>query len=188
MTGKKVVLVDTDIRKRTQSKLAGNIHKEGLTSYLRGSTDDIDRLLVKECPEYNVDMLPAGIVPPNPSELLMSERLEVLIEELKKRYEYIIIDNVPAQVVADAGIVNRVAEVTIYVIREGKIDRRYLPELERLYQEKKFNHLCIVINDSHLEKKRYGYGHYGYGRYGYGYGYGYGYSLSDEDKKREKDK
>ena len=186
MTGKKVVLVDTDIRKRTQSKLAGNIHKEGLTSFLRGSTDDIDRLLVRECPEYNVDMLPAGIVPPNPSELLMSERLELLIEELKKRYEYIIIDNVPAQVVADAGIVNRVAEVTIYVIREGKIDRRYLPELERLYQEKKFNHLCIIINDSHMEQKRYGYGHYGYGRYGYGYGYGYGYNLSDEDKKRQK--
>lgn len=184
MTGKKVVLVDTDIRKRTQSKLAGNIHKEGLTSYLRGSTDDIDRLLVKECPEYNVDMLPAGIVPPNPSELLMGDRLELLIEELKKRYDYIVIDNVPAQVVADAGIVNRVADVTLYVIREGKIDRRYLPELERLYQEKKFNHLCIVINDSRLEKKRNGYGNYGYGRYGYGYGYGY--ASSDDDKKRGK--
>ena len=177
MTGKKVIIIDADIRKRTQSRLAGNIHKEGLTSYLRG-TDDLNRLIVKEHPEYNVDMLPAGIVPPNPSELLMSERLEQLIEALKQRYDYIVIDNVPAQVVADAGIVNRVADATIYVIREGKIDRRYLPELERLYNEKKFNHLCIVINDAKIEQKR-----YGYGSYGYGYGH-YGYGDSDSDKKK----
>ena len=128
-------------------------------------------------------MLPAGITPPNPSELLMSDRLEQLIEELKQHYDYIVVDNVPAQVVADAGIVNRVADVTLYVIREGKIDRRYLPELERLYQEKKFNKLCIIINDSKMEEKRYGYG-YGYGRYGYGYGnYGYGYGNHSDKKK-----
>lgn len=186
MTGKKVVLMDTDIRKRTQSKIAGNIHKEGLTSYLRGSVDDVEKLIVKESEQYNVDMLPAGIVPPNPSELLMSDRLEKLIEELKQRYDYIIIDNVPAQVVADAGIVNRVADVTLYVVREGKIDRRYLPELERLYRDKKFNHLCVIVNDAKMSQKQYGYGHYGYGHYGYGYGYGYG--MSDDDKRRNKKK
>lgn len=183
MTGKKVILLDTDIRKRTQSKLSGTTHREGLTSYLSGSEEDIHKLIVRECPEYNVDMLPAGITPPNPSELLMSDRLDQLIDELKQHYDYIVVDNVPAQVVADAGIVNRVADVTLYVIREGKIDRRYLPELERLYQEKKFNKLCIIINDSKMEEKRYGYG-YGYGRYGYGYGnYGYGYGNHNEKKK-----
>lgn len=174
MTGKKVVLVDTDIRKRTQSKLSGSIHREGMTSFLSGATDNVKSLIIPECPEFNVDMMPAGVTPPNPSELLMSDRLELLIEELKKDYDYIVVDNVPAQVVADAGIVNRVADVTLYVIREGKIDRRYLPELQRLYEEKKFNHLCIIINDSKMEQKRYGYGNYGYGRYGYSYGYGYG--------------
>ena len=63
-----------------------------------------------------------------------------------------------------AGIVNRVADLTIYVLRETKVDRRYLPELERLHQEKIFNHLCIVVNDSRTRNKKYGYG------YGYGYG------------------
>lgn len=185
MTGKNVILIDADIRKRTQSKLSGSTHREGMTSFLSGHTDNISNLIIKECPEYNVDMLPAGITPPNPSELLMSDRLELLIETLKQTYDYIVIDNVPAQVVADAGIVNRVADVTLYVIREGKIDRRYLPELERLYQEKKFNHLCIIINDSKLEEKRYGYG-YGYGRYGYGYGnYGYGYGNNREQKSKK---
>ena len=186
MTGKTVLLMDTDIRKRTQSRLSGSNKREGLTSYLSGSTDDWRSLIVKECPDYNVDMLPAGITPPNPSELLMSGRLEQLVNELKEVYDYLVIDNVPAQVVADAGIVNRVADVTLYVIREGIIDRRYLPELERLHQENKFNHLCIVINDSKFEEKRYGYG-YGYGHYGYGhYGYGYGYGTTKEERKSSK--
>ena len=164
LTGKKVVLIDADIRKRTRSRvdaIAGNF---GLTSYLSGNVDDVKSLIVTKSKECNLDILPAGIMAPNPAELLMSDRLEQCIEELKKMYDYVIIDNVPAQVVADAGIVNRVADLTIYVLRETKIDRRYLPELERLHQEKIFNHLCIVINDSRAKSKKYGYG------YGYGYG------------------
>lgn len=184
MTGKKVILLDTDIRKRTQTKLSGSIHKEGLTSFLSGATDVIQKLIIHEYSEYNVDMLPAGITPPNPSELLMSERLDLLVEELKKQYDYIVVDNVPAQVIADAGIVNRIADVTFYVIREGKIDRRYLPELQRLYEERKFNHMCIVLNDSKMENKHYGYGNYGYGRYG-GYTYGYGYGETSSEKHRK---
>lgn len=171
IAGKKVVLVDTDLRKRTQSKLAGIKHKEGLSTYLSGQYDDINSILDKGVIHPSVDSLFVGPIPPNPSELLMSDRLEKLIEELKKRYDYVILDNVPAQVVADAAIVNRVAELTLYVIRDGKLDRRYLPELERLHKEGKFNHLCIVLNDSHIEKKKYGYG------YGYGYGYSYGYKY-----------
>ena len=169
IAGKKVVLVDTDMRKRTQSKLAGIKHKDGLSTYLSGQHNDVDSILDKGLIHPSVDSLFVGPIPPNPSELLMSDRLEKLIEELKKRYDYIILDNVPAQVVADAAIVNRVAELTLYVIRDGQLDRRYLPELERLHKEGKFNHLCIVLNDSHIEKKKYGYG------YGYSYGYGYKY-------------
>ena len=163
MTGKKVVLVDTDIRKRTQSKLSAKGRSQGLTSYLSGAVDDVTTLIVPQDEKCNLDMLPAGITPPNPAELLMSDRLEQCMEELKKHYDYIVVDNVPAQVVADAGIVNRIADLTIYVIRENKIDRRYLPELERLHLEGKFNHLCIVMNDCQNRNKKYGYG------YGYGY-------------------
>ena len=178
LSGKKVILVDADIRKRTQSRLSGNRHSHGLTSYLQGGITDLDQLIVREVSHANVDLLPAGATPPNPSELLLSERLEQLIEELKKRYDYVVIDSVPAQAVADAGIVNRVADTTIYVVREGKVDRRFLPELDRMYKEKKFNHLCILLNDAHINKKQYG---YGYGNHSYGYGYGYG---EVKDKKK----
>ena len=136
--------------------------KHGLTSYLAGSVDDLSSLIVTKSRECNLDFLPAGIVAPNPTELLMNNRLDQCVEELKKKYDYIIIDNVPAQIVADAGIVNRVADMTVYVLRETKMDRRYLPELERLHQENRFNHLCIIINDSRFKNKKYGYG-YGYG-------------------------
>lgn len=83
-------------------------------------------------------------MPPNPSELLLSDRLEVLIEELKKRYDYIILDNVPAGLVADAAIVNRVADLTIYILRAGLMDRRQLPELEKLYRQDKFRNMSLV--------------------------------------------
>ena len=159
ITGKRVVLVDTDIRKRTQSRLSSTERRGGLTSYLSGSATDLKSLIVTNGIAENVDFLPAGITPPNPAELLMSDRLDECMAELRQMYDYVIVDNVPAQVVADAGIVNRVADLTIYVVREGKVDRRYLPELERLHQEGKFNNLCIVINDASMEKKVYGYGY-----------------------------
>lgn len=174
-TGKKVVLVDTDIRKRTQSKLSGVQRKEGVSTFLSGIYNDVAKLVIPEQLHKNVDVLPAGSIPPNPAELLMSDRLELLIEELKKRYDYIILDNVPALVVADASIVNRVAEITLYVIREGILDRRYLAELERLHQEKKFNNMCVVLNDVKDKTTR----------YGYGYGYGYGYYTEDHQHKHK---
>ena len=81
--------------------------------------DDINSIIKKEELATNLDIIHTGPVPPNPSELLLSDRLEALIEELKKRYDYIILDNVPAGLVADAAIVNRVADLTIYILRAG---------------------------------------------------------------------
>jgi len=179
--GRKVILVDTDIRKRTQSKLLGNKRSEGVSTYLSGGSTHIDALIVKGH-IANVDFLPAGSIPPNPSELLMNDRLDTLMEELKKRYDYIILDNVPALVVADAVIVNRVADITIYVIRDGVLDRRYLPELEALHKEGKFRNMCVVLNDVQDMTGRYG---YGYGRYGYGYGYGRGYGYYSEETSQK---
>lgn len=182
--GRKVILVDTDIRKRTQSKLLGNRRSEGVSTYLSGGSTDVDALIVKGHIS-NVDFLPAGSIPPNPAELLMNERLEKLVAELKQRYDYIIMDNVPALVVADAAIVNRVTDITIYVIRDGVLDRRYLPELEALHQEGKFRNMCVVLNDVQDRGGRYGYG-YGYGSgYGYGRGYGYGYYSEDASQKHK---
>jgi tyrosine-protein kinase Etk/Wzc len=184
LLGKSVVLIDTDIRKRTQTRLSGIHGHAGLTTYLCGDTDDISTLLVKGDDNFPVDVIPAGVVPPNPAEMLSDERLDQLVAALRKQYDYVILDSVPALAVADAGIVNRVAELTVYVIREGKIDRRYLPELEKMHREDKFNHLCIVVNDSHTDNRKHGYG-YGYG-YGYGHNHGYGLGYGDKTYARRR--
>ena len=173
MTHKKVVLLDMDLRKRTLSKTLDLTTKNGVSTWLSGKNHSIDELIQPSSVHERFDMISAGIVPPNPSELLMSNRFPALIEELKKQYDYIILDCVPALVVADASIIGRVADLTIYVIRNGVLDRRYLPELEKLYRENKFKNLTVVINGIEMESKK----------YGYGYGYGYG-SEHGRKKKR----
>lgn len=169
LTSKKVILIDLDIRKGTLSSHVSGSTNMGVTNYLSGKVDDIDFIIRKEELANNLDIIHTGPVPPNPSELLLSDRLECLIEELRKRYDYIILDNVPAGMVADAAIVNRVADLTIYILRAGLMDRRQLPELQKLYQQGKFNNMSLILNGVR------------YNRSGYGYGYGYGYG--NEKKK-----
>lgn len=164
LSGKRVVLVDTDLRKRTQSILFHVSGNEGLSYYLAGYIDDV-RKIIHHKVIGDIDIVPAGAVPPNPSELLMNERFDTFINELKGLYDYIILDNVPAQAIADAAVVNRVADLTIYVIREGLLDRRALPDIERLKRDKKFKNMSVVLNGCDIKSGSYG---YGYGYYGYG--------------------
>ena len=162
-TNKKVVLVDVDIRKGTLSGIFSNPSgRMGLTHYLSGRTDGLDDIIGASEEYGKLDIIFSGPVPPNPAELLLSERFDRLITELRKRYDYIIVDNVPAGMVADASIVNRVADLTIFVVRSGVMDRRQLPELEKMYREEQLCNMCVVLNGVSYERRSYGYG-YGYG-------------------------
>lgn len=173
MAGKKVLLIDADIRKRTQSHIFGK--REGLTTFL-AAADKMNAadVIVKDAVAEGVDFLPAGMVPPNPAELLMSQRLEDLIEQVREMYDYVLIDTTPLMSVADASIVSRVSDMTLYVMRVGHEEKSFLPQIEKMYQDKKFHNLCIVLNDCDSKP--------GYSSYGYGYGYGYGNGR--EKKKR----
>ena len=178
LTGKRVILVDMDLRKGKQGHLLAIHHKQGVSNYLSGICEEYADLVIPNAIGGVVDFLPSGVVPPNPSELLLSERLEEMIAKLREEYDYVIVDNVPAMVVADAAIVNRVADATIYVMRDGMVDRRYLLELEDMYQAGKFNHMSIVLNDV-----KYPHGAvYGYGQ---SYGYGMGYGNHTERRRQE---
>ncbi|WP_337085101.1 GumC family protein [Elizabethkingia anophelis] len=167
---KKVVAIDLDLRKGTLSSRVDLLHEKGTSHYLSNSSISVDEILQKSEFLENVDVIPIGAIAPNPVELLLSKRLDELINELKNRYDYIIIDGVPTGVVADASIIDRVADLTLFIIRIGKMDRRQLPEIEKIYQEKKLSNLAIVLNGIKLNGYGYGYGGYGYGSYGYGYG------------------
>lgn len=161
---KRVVMVDLDIRKGTLSRHFGHYHV-GVTNYLSDNTVKVDDIIQHQ---EGFDLIPAGILAPNPAELLMDNRLDELMSELRTRYDYIIADNVPVGLLADATIANRIADLTIFVVRAGKLDRRQLPDIEKLYQEKKLKNMALVLNGANPERHGYGYS------YGYGYGYGYG--------------
>ncbi|MBR5454506.1 MAG: polysaccharide biosynthesis tyrosine autokinase [Rikenellaceae bacterium] len=176
-SGKRVVIIDNDMRKRSLSKqIGGRSVAMGLSKYLSDDSVTTDELINPSKVHANLDVIFAGLQPPNPAELLMSERLEQLIAELRERYDYIIIDSVPALMVADAIIADRVCDLSIYVIREGRMDRRMLPDVQRLADTKRLHNMSVVLNGVRDMSKRYGYG-YGY-RYGH---YGYAYTYSEDE-------
>lgn len=162
---KKVILIDMDIRRGTLSRQF-HLKKIGLTNYLADNT-----LLAEDIIQHQdgFDIIAAGAIAPNPAELLMDERLDNLVTELRRRYDYIVVDSVPVGIIADATISNRIADLTIFVARAGRLDRRQLPEIEQLYKENKLHNMALVLNGADLHRR---YGYYGY--YGYSYKYGYG--------------
>ena len=162
---KKVILIDMDIRRGTLSRQF-HLKKIGLTNYLADNT-----LLAEDIIQHQdgFDIIAAGTIAPNPAELLMDERLDNLVTELRRRYDYIVVDSVPVGIIADATISNRIADLTIFVARAGRLDRRQLPEIEQLYKENKLHNMALVLNGADLHRR---YGYYGY--YGYSYKYGYG--------------
>lgn len=165
----RVLLIDMDLRRRTLTKMLGQRNnRRGLTSYISGKIESIEDIITPSDITPQLDIIYAGPQPPNPAEMLMSQQMDALLGELRHRYDYIIIDSVPALAVADAMIIDRLVDLTIYVIRHGNLDRRQLPDIEQLHTSQKLHNMCVVLNGAT------------YSKHGYGYGYGYGY-LTDDD-------
>ena len=159
----KVLMIDLDLRKATLSK-ALNLNGTGVSSYLSGKTDTfMDH--IRQVQEH-LDLLPVGSLPPNPSELLLSDRFKNMIDSLKKEYDYIFIDCPPIDMVADTYIIADISDISIYVVRAGVADKRNLYMLEQLHQDARLKRLSIILNG--VENYHRGYGKYGYGYYGYG--------------------
>lgn len=168
LKGAKTILVDLDLRKATLSQSL-NVSHSGVAAYLNGKIDDF-RPCVDSLGE-NLSILPIGTLPPNPTELLLSDKFTQLIEELKAEYDYVFLDCPPIDIVADANIVTAIADMSIFVLRSGKLAKDSVKLIEELYASGKYNHMAILLNSVELKHKKYGYGKSGYG-YGYGYGYG----------------
>ncbi|MBO5820408.1 MAG: polysaccharide biosynthesis tyrosine autokinase, partial [Alistipes sp.] len=146
-SGKRVIVVDFDLRRRTFSKTLGHRNdRRGVTSYLTNKITSLNDIISNSGLDENLDFIYAGPQPPNPAEMLLSQRVDDFIAELRTRYDYIILDSVPAMAVADAMIIDRLVDLTVYVIRQGNLDRRHLPDIEQLYREKKFRNMCVILN------------------------------------------
>lgn len=178
MLGKKTALLGLDLRKPKVHNLFSIDNSKGISTYLVGR-DNIESITAATKND-NLFILPAGPIPPNPAEMLASEKLVELITQLKKEYEYIVIDSPPVAVVTDAILINKHCDATVFVIRHRYTSRNVLTLIDELARNKSVKNMALLLNDF---KKPKGYGYsYGYG-YGYAYSYGYGYSYSDTKKK-----
>lgn len=182
LLGKKVILCGLDIRKPALGKLFGVSDKSmGITSLLtkdQVTKNDLDRQIIKSGANDNLDLLLAGPVPPNPTELLARDNFRQVVELLKKSYDYIIFDTAPVGLVTDTLQIAAHADVSVLVCRADYTPKSSFGLLNNLSKEGKLPNACVVINGIDMSRRKYGY-YYGYGTYGkYGrYGYGrYGYS------------
>ena len=178
LTGKKTLLMDMDIRKPNIYHLFDIKNEPGLTNYLvdRGHIEEI----IHHTENSNYDILTVGTVPPNPGELVRSEKLKEFFEQLKEKYEYIIIDTSPIGLVADAYQIALQCDINIFITRFNKTNKNHLKKMMKQLKDDNLPHLYAVLNDVVTEKQA-------YSKYS-SYGYGYRYYGSKKKKKQMNDR
>ncbi len=177
LAGKKTIILEFDIRKPKVLSGLNMLKGPGITNYLVGKIDNLQELIQPVPDTENLFVLGCGPVPPNPSELLLTAKVEDLFVWLRERFDIIIIDTAPVGMVSDAQTLSKYADATLYMVRQGHTFKKQVVLIDEFYQEKKLPKVSIILNDV---KMKAGYGYYGYGRYGYGYGYGYGSYYEEE--------
>jgi tyrosine-protein kinase Etk/Wzc len=169
LSKKKVLLIGMDVRNPKLNEYIALPNNSGLTDYLSSNKAPISDYIFKSNNFDNLYVLPAGVIPPNPTELLMSKKVGELFTQFKKEYDYIIVDMAPVSLVSDTLMLSKHADASVYVVRANYLDKRMLHIPKTLYKENKLNNMAVVLNDTKLNKS-------------YGYGYGYGYGIKVEEK------
>ncbi len=181
LKGKRVLVIDGDLRHGSASSYV-NSPARGLADYLNGSDSDLSTLIRPVESSAHLSLLPTGTLPPNPAELLESPAFKQLLDSLRATYDYILIDCPPIEVVADAQIIDQYADRTIFVIRAGLFERSMLPELETLFQSKKYRSMALILNGTSTSSGTLSHGY----RYGYNYGYASHYNYGENHVKAGK--
>lgn len=176
LKNKRVLVIDMDLRRASLSKYAGN-PLSGVSSYLTGKETDIMELIRVNHNGQGIDLLPVGAIPPNPVEMVLSDRFKEMIDILRGHYDYIVLDCPPYDLVADTAIISRVANVTLFVVRVGLMNKNMLSEVEEAYQQHKLPNMALILNavqpkNSYYMKR-------------YGYSYCNDYYMSDDKNDKE---
>lgn len=156
--GKKVVLVGLDIRKPMLANYFGLRDKGHLTDYLAEPEVTIDDIIVPSGEHRNLDLIPCGTIPPNPAELLQTERVDELFAELRKRYDYIIVDTAPVALVSDTYHLDRIADMTIFVCRYKYTPAEMIDYINNMIAQKRMHNVACVLNGVKSMRAGYGYG------------------------------
>jgi len=182
LTGKKVIFLELDLRKPKLSENIGLDNSNGFTNYVISKSTDLSSIIKQTWFNENCYLISSGPIPPNPSELLLSDKLEAMIVKLKQEYDYVIIDCAPIGLVTDALLLEKYADITFYVLRQDYTFKSQLNIVNDLKVNKGVKNMYLLVND--IKTQNGGYAAYGQG-YGYGYGYGYG-EYVQETKKTKK--
>jgi capsular exopolysaccharide synthesis family protein len=180
LTGKRTVIFEFDIRKPKVASTLGLSRKTGITNFLIGNST-FEELPIPIPDVENLYVIPCGPVPPNPAELLLSDKISELMEKAKEQFDVVVIDTAPIGLVSDAMTLGKFADVTLYIIRHNHTVKKQLQLLQEIYTQKKLPKVSVIVNDI---KSGLGYGYqYGYGQSEYGYSYGSGYFEDDLERK-----
>jgi capsular exopolysaccharide synthesis family protein len=174
LAGKKVVILEFDLRKPKLSSSLGLEYTNGYTNFIITNSTDYQSIIKPLWTNPNCFLISSGPVPPNPTELLMSEKLDAMISYLKSEFDYVIIDTAPVGAVSDGLLVEKFADVTLYVVRQNYTEKGQLSIINDLAGIGKIRNPYLIINDIKSS----------YQGYGYGYNYGYGYDYGIEKKKK----
>lgn len=169
---KKVAVVDFDMRRASLSEYV-HLPEAGVADYLNGKLADWHKAKISLKDYENIDIIPVGTIPPNPTELLFSDRLQSMFDDLRQEYDIVFLDCPPVEIVADTTVISKYVDMTLFVIRAGLLEREMLPIVEDYYKNKKFKNMSVLLNGTTTVFNRYGYG-YGYGGNSYG-----GYAKND---------
>ncbi|MBO4666337.1 MAG: polysaccharide biosynthesis tyrosine autokinase [Paludibacteraceae bacterium] len=161
LLGKRVALVELDLRNPSLAENFGVSNNRGVTSYLNGSEIAIEDLLLPSGHNKNLDILPAGATPMNPNELLQSDQLDQLFAVLRKNYDYVVVDSAPAAMVSDTFVVNRVCDLTLYVARVDVTTNDMVDFANAIAEQQRLNNMLAVLNAVGREDLPYGHA-YGY--------------------------
>jgi len=178
ISGKNTVLLGFDLRKPKLDQYFKQVENTsiGLSDYLAENAELEDIIIHTDNP--NLDIISAGKIPPNPSELILKESLSKLFKSLKDKYDIIIVDAPPIGLVSDALELQKHADIVSFIIRENYSLKDFVRDIDERYLSKKMKNLSIIYNDFQTGfLKKYGYGQ----GYGYGYGYGYGHEYFKQE-------
>ncbi|GAA4114264.1 tyrosine-protein kinase [Aquimarina addita] len=170
ISGKKVAYVGTDFRDpkfHNFLELPQGKDTKGFTNYIMNSEIAIEDVIYKQNDEHPIYIIPSGVIPPNPAELLLNDRVKEMFDYLEENFDYLVVDTAPVSLVTDTLLISHFADLSIYIVRENYSDKRVLKIPESFYRDKRLPNMAMLLNAASTKN-------------GYGYGYGYG-AKNDKD-------
>jgi capsular exopolysaccharide synthesis family protein len=171
ISGKKVVVIEMDLRKPNLTNKLNLSRDFGFTNYIVNKDLQPENIIMPTGTHPNLCIISSGQIPPNPAEMIMNDRTESLLRELKERFDYIILDAPPVGLVTDAQLLSKYADLNLYVVRQACTYKDQLNIPQEIYTSQKMKNIAILVNDIKYTQA-------------YGYGYGYGYGYEEKNTKR----